>query len=83
MGFLDFIEKQQKKPTAVRQRTALFTTVIIMVIIIAVWLTTLDLALNEEKNKESESILGPFSILTDSFKEFGGIIKNIFPNEQK
>lgn len=78
MGFLDFIEKLQKKPELFRRKIALLAVLIVMLAIIAVWLTTLDFSLNEEEIKKAKQAISPFAVFIDNFKEFGSSIKSGF-----
>lgn len=66
MGLLEYIEKTREKSEAGRRRTAVFFTSLIMVIIVALWLT-LSLAVNSDF-KEKNNVASPFSVIKDIFK---------------
>ena len=70
---LDYIEKLQKKPEHTRRRIAYITTAVLMVFIVAIWVSTLNVRFSEVSNTaEIDSKHSPVSVLTTysaSFRE--------------
>lgn len=74
MGFLEFIEKVQKKPEPFRQKLALFSVAIITILIIFVWLSLSGFVLREKEAGKTASP-DPFSVIKESVKEIRNIIR--------
>ncbi len=72
MDIFAFIEKLQKKPESERRKILLVSVISIMIIIIAVWLTTIRLNFQNEGTK---NIAGPFEFIKQDIKDFYGLFK--------
>jgi len=73
MDIFAFIERLQKKPESVRRKILLATVLSIMIIIIAVWFTTVRL---DFQNKEIKNAAGPFDFIKEDIRDFYGFFKN-------
>ncbi len=67
MDIFAFIEKLQKKPESERRKILLVTVISIMIIIVAVWLTTVRLSF---QSGETKSIAGPFNFIKEDIRDF-------------
>lgn len=76
MSLMDKIENIQKKPDYIKKRILFVVVSIIMFIIIAVWVSTLNISVGVEESREKqESFASPFAIIRDIAKDSVKLIK--------
>ncbi len=73
MDIFAFIEKLQKKPESARRKILLVTVISIMIIIVAVWFTTVKLNF---QNKEIRNAVGPIDFIKEDIRDFYGFFKD-------
>ena len=67
---MDKIENIQKKPGYIKKRILFAAVAIIMFVIIAVWVSTLNITIGVEESREKqESFASPFAIIRDIAKD--------------
>ncbi|MBU3925656.1 hypothetical protein KJ763_00605 [Patescibacteria group bacterium] len=85
MSLIDKIENLQKKPEAYRKKVLFASLTVIMILIIAIWISTFNLSFSKKQKEEMTSSVAPLEVLKgdwDDLKETAGSpikdIKNIF-----
>ena len=83
MSLIDKIENVQKKPDYIKKRILFIAVALIMFVIIAVWVSTLNITVGvEESREEKGAFASPFTVIKDITIEGLDIgaegVKNIF-----
>jgi len=68
MGLLDTIEKIQKRPINERKKIMAVSMTVSMMIVIAIWLISLQHSINSGLAQQNDSVPSPFSILLSGTK---------------
>ena len=73
---MDKIENIQKKPDYIKKRILFAVVAIIMFVIIAVWVSTLNVTIGVEESREKkESFASPFAVIKDIVRDSIKLIK--------
>ena len=82
MGFLDYIEKIQKKPEGTRKIILSASVAVIMAAIITIWAVNSFLAEKPKENPEGRGLINKFYYLEEKFKEAKKEIKEIYESRK-
>ena len=73
---MDKIENIQKKPDYIKKRILFAVVAVIMFVIIAVWVSTLNISMGVEESREKkEAFASPFAVIKDIVKDSFKLIK--------
>lgn len=76
MSLMDKIENIQKKPDYIKKRILFAVLAIIMFVIIAAWISTLNITMGVGESREKQdSFASPFAVIKDLARDIVKLIK--------
>jgi hypothetical protein len=70
MSLMDKIENIQKKPDYIKKRILFIAVLMIMFVIVAVWVSTLNITMGVEEVREKKEVFAsPFAVIKDIVRQ--------------